>query len=156
MTIQIRYTEAILRRAIWNFVRRTVLNRLIIPSIILLCILAFSMTLDSPFIQGIAIFSILLVPAMFALVYWQRMQESLKRFRMLDHGRVIITLSEDGVFAESAIVKSETKWSFYSDLWEFRDDYLLMYNESQFITLPKDQMSDEFIQFIRLKLAAKA
>jgi hypothetical protein len=81
-----------------------------------------------------------------------RMRESLRRFRLLDHGRVTMTVRDAGVAIESAIGKSETTWKIYGQLWEFPSEYLLFYHGEQFITLPKDHLPPDFIAFIRAHL----
>ena len=53
---------------------------------------------------------------------------------------------------ESAIGKSEMKWLLFTELWEFQSNYLLLYSNHQFITLPKDQVNPEFIAFISAHL----
>ena len=75
---------------------------------------------------------------------------------MLDHGRMTMTVSDAGMAIESALGKSETPWKIYSEVWEFSTEHLLFYHGAQFITLPKGQVSPEFVGFVRARLPGKA
>ena len=92
---------------------------------------------------------------MFGLGYWYRIRESLKKLALLDNGNAIMTLSESGVALESEIGKSELKWKTFTELWEFHTNYLLLFTDYNFLTLPKDQVSPEFVAFIKEHLNGK-
>jgi hypothetical protein len=152
MTVTIAYTEKDFQRAILHYIGRTYLKRLLLPSIVAVVLVLVAFQLGPDWLDAVAVMLVVVIPAMLALGYWMRIRESLRRFRLLDHGRVTLTLSEMGVVAESANGKSETRWKIYDRLWEFSTEYLLFYHGEQFITLPKDQVPPEFIAFIRAHL----
>jgi len=52
--------------------------------------------------------------------------------------------------------KSDMKWLLFTELWEFPTNYLPLYANHQFITLPRDQVTTAFIGFIRDKLLANS
>ena len=152
MTVTLHYTEAILRQAILDFLRRAYLKRLILPSMVLLVAIGLALCSDSPWLKVFVVVPCVVLPAMFGLAYWLRIEESLKRLKMLDQGQLILTVNDSGVFSQSAVSKSETPWKIYNDLWEFPDSYILFYGSSQFITLPRNQVTPEFVEFIRSKV----
>jgi hypothetical protein len=156
MTATIVYTERIFRRAILHYLWRAYLKRLLAPSIVGVALLVVAFCLDSPRLEASAVMLVLVIPAMMALGYWLRIRESLRRFRMLDHGRMIMAVSDAGVAIESALGKSETPWKIYGELWEFPTEHLLFYHGAQFITLPRDQVAPEFITYIRAHLPEKS
>jgi YcxB-like protein len=152
MTITLHYTEAVLRNAIVGYLWRAFIKNLLVPSILAIAVLVLALFWGSPWLQAFTVVPIIMIPTMFALGYWIRIRESLKRFRRLEDGQVHLTINDSGVIAESSIGKSETTWAIYTHLDEFPECYLLFYSGSQFITLPKDQVSPEFVPFIRNNL----
>ncbi len=152
MTVTVRYTEAILRRAILAFLGRSFLRHLMVPATIAVSLLAFSFTLGTPWVAAFFTATVLLIPAMIVLAYGMHLRRSLKRFSLLEDGEVRLTVNEEGTIAEAAHGRSEAKWKVYTRLWEFPDVFLLFYGEGQFITLPRDQVPPEFIEFIRQHL----
>jgi len=152
MTVTIAYTEQDFKRAILHYIGRAFLKRILPPSIVLLISAGLAFWTGSAWLQACMVMIVLVIPAMLALGFWLRIRESLRRFRLLDHGRVTLTLSDASVAVESAAGRSETPWKIYGTLWEFPTEYLLFYHGEQFITLPRDKVPPEFIAFIRSHL----
>ena len=126
-------------------------------SIAMIFVLVFFFSFEvSPWLQAFGVVTALTIPTILVLGYWFRIQESLKRLSLLDNGRLSVTASESGLTVESATGKSEMKWLLFSELWEFPTNYLLLYANHQFITLPKNQVTPAFIDFIRGKLLANS
>ena len=124
-------------------------------SIAVICIVIFSFFLaDNPWLQAFSVVPALAIPSMLILGYWFRIQESLKRLALLENGILSLTVDESSITVESAIGKSAMKWLLFSELWEFPTNYLLLYSNHQFITLPKDQITPDLINFIRGRLKA--
>jgi hypothetical protein len=154
MTANLRYDRSILKQAIGNFIKRVYLKRFVWLSIVAVLIVIISLYSDSPWIEAFGCVPALTIPTMIALAFWFRFQESLKRLSRLDNGHASMTLSDSCITLESAVGKSEMKWFLFTELWEFPTNYLLLYSSNQFLTLPKDQVTPEFIGFIRDKLLA--
>jgi hypothetical protein len=153
MTATLHYTQSILKQAIGNYIQRVYLKRMLWLSIgaIGLVIYSFSFV-DSPWLQACAVVPVVAIPVMLVLGYWFRLGHSLKALNLLENGKVKMTLNDSSITIESAIGKSETNWKIYTELWEFPTNYLLFYTNFQFLTLPKDQVSTEFIDFIKRHL----
>jgi hypothetical protein len=153
MTVTLHYTQSIMKQAIGNYIKRVYLKRMLWLSIGALGLVTYSFAfIDSPWLQACTVVPVVTIPAMLVLGYWFRLGHSLKALALLKNGRVKMTLSDSSITLESAIGKSETNWKIYTELWEFPTNYLLFYTNYQFLTLPKDQVSAEFIAFIRSHL----
>jgi hypothetical protein len=152
-----RYNRAILKRAVSNYIKRLYVKKMVWLSVatILIVVFAFTCT-DSSWLQLLAIVPAVAVPAMLVLGYSFRIQESLKRLELLDGGKITFTVTDASFNVDSALGKSEMSWKLFSELWEFPTNYLLLYTNHQFITLPKKQVPSEFIDRIRAKLPTKA
>jgi len=155
MTIVLHYTESVLKGAIWNFIKRVYFKKMVGLSIIAIGVLISALFLDSPWLQAFTVVPVAAIPAMLGLGYWYRIRESLKKLALLDNGNATMTLSESGVALESEIGKSELKWKTFTELWEFQTNYLLLFTDFNFLTLPKDQVPPEFVAFIKEHLNGK-
>ena len=154
MTVTLRYTEAIFRQAIVLYLQRC-LRRQWPIGVLLPVSVSLAFFTGSTWLQAFVCVPLLALPAMFALGYWLRIRQSLDRLRLLNGGQVIFSVDDEGPTIESSIGKSESRWKIYTDLWEFPGYHLLFYGQSQFITLPRNQVPPEMITFIRQKLAAQ-
>jgi hypothetical protein len=150
MTVTLHYDRPILTRAVGNYIKRFYLKKMLWLSIAVILIVVFAFTcVDSPWLQAFSVVPALAIPAMLFLGYGFRIQEGLKRLALLDNGKLSLSVDESGITVESAIGKSEMKWLLFTELWEFPSNYLLLYGNHQFITLPEDQVNPEFIASIR-------
>ena len=157
MTAALCYNRALLKQAICNYIKRVYLKRMLWMSIAMIFVLvSFFFFEVSPWLQAFGIVTALTIPTMLILGYWFRIQESLKRLALLDNGRFSVTVSDSGLTVESAMGKSDMKWLLFTELWEFPTNYLPLYANHQFITLPRDQVTTAFIGFIRDKLLANS
>lgn len=152
MTIEFHYTESILKQAIGDYIKRGHLKQFIELMVLSVVVLICAFFINEPWVQAFTVVLIVTIPLLIVMGYWMRIRESLKRFRLLEDGKALITLDESGVKFESAVGKSEIKWHIFTKLWEFPAEYLLFYSNNQFLTLPRSQVSPEFIEFIRKHL----
>lgn len=157
MTTSLRYDRPLLKQAVANYIKRIYLKRMVWMTIAIIALVIFAFTCtDSPWLQAFTIVPAVFLPAMLAVGYVVRIIQSLQRLNLLDDGRVTVTATDASFNIESAIGKSEMNWKLFSELWEFPEMYLLLYNNNQFITLPKDQVQFVLIDFIRGKLPSPA
>lgn len=152
MKADIRYDESILKSAIISYIKQTYLTRLLWPSLAAVALLIYAFLLDSSWLQSFIIVLVFSIPSMFILGYWMRVRQSLKILDMLEDGKVEISISEEGVSTTSAIGQSLLKWAMFSDLWDTPDAKLLLYTNNQFITLPKNQVSESFFEVIQNRI----
>jgi hypothetical protein len=116
-------------------------------------ILLGALFLASPWLEAFTVVPVISFPAMFIMGYCLRIRDSLKKLSLLDNGEVVITLTDSSLNVESAMGKSEMNWKLFSELWEFQTVYLLFYHGYQFITLPKAQVTPEFMEFIKTRIS---
>ena len=152
MTIKLRYAEPLMKEVIAYYIRREYMGK---------CIWLFVLAVLLPLTDFVvadfwySVFTALPAFALLALFvfgYQARIQDSLKKLAALDDGKVTLTLGEATVSTESEIGKSEVKWKMFTELWECRSAYLLVFTNRHFLTLPKDQVTHEAIAFIRAHL----
>ena len=152
MTAVLHYSKPVLKEAIGCYIKRTYLKRGLWMSVVVVIILVSSLFLQSPWLQAFSVVPVLALPIMFLLGYYLRIKESLKRLDLLEDGKVAVTVTDACLTIESKIGKSEMNWPIFTELWEFQKVYLLFYHSYQFITLPKNQVTPDYIAFIKTKL----
>ena len=152
MTVLLEYTKPMLKEAIGCYIKRTYLKQGLGISLLAIIVLILSLWLESPLLQAFTVVLVVAIPTMFLLGYYFRIQDSLKRLDLLDNGKASITATDSCLILESKLGKSEMNWPIFTGLWEFQTAYLLFYHNHQFITLPKSQVTPDFINFIRTKL----
>src|ERR1041384_2973976 len=153
MTTTVQYDRKTLRAANLAYIKKVHLKHLLWPSLLAggLLVFAFSGPHDS-WLKSFIIVTVLFIPSVAILGYFMRVRHSLKTLDLLEDGKVVFTFDENGVGADSAVAKSQVKWTMFSDLWEAPEAYLLSYTNHQFITLPKAQVNSRVIDYIRMKL----
>jgi hypothetical protein len=149
MTINLRYTEPILKKAILYYMQREYLKKCLWLFVLAALVLATDFLVDNAWYRAFTVVPVLVLPTLFLCGYWLRIKDSLKKFALLDDGRVTLTLNESSVSTESEVGKSEVKWKMFAELWEFLSAYLLLFTNRHFLTLPKDQTPPEAVAFIR-------
>ena len=154
MTTTVHYDRRMLQAANLAYIRKVYLKHLLWSSLLAigLLIYAFSAPNDSWF-RSFIIVTVLFIPSVGILGYFMRIRHSLKILDLLEDGEVIFTFDDGGVGSESAIAKTQLKWTMFSDLWEVPEAYLLVYTNHQFITLPKTQVNSNVIEYIRTKIS---
>jgi hypothetical protein len=128
------------------------LKHLILPTILGLALLIYAFCGAPSWLQAFIVVTVLLIPSVIVLGYWARVKHSLKILNMLDDGTVSFSIDEDGLSTSSAMGISCLRWKVFSDIWDTPQSHLLLYTNHQFITLPKNQVSPEFIRELREKI----
>ena len=152
MTTSIRYDKTILKSAILAYIKKVYLKHLGWPSLLIIGLITYVFFCDSDWLQSFIIVTILMIPTILVLGYWMRIKQSLKILDLLDDGRIEISLDDKGLTTTSAIGQSQLKWKMFSELWNTPTAYLLLYTNNAFITLPKNQVSESFVDEIRKKI----
>ena len=156
MHCEIRYEPEIFKRANLGYVLRVWQKQMTLSTIVAGVLLAYAILGNPPpLLRSLIFIVIFLLPAMLIIGYCARMKQSLSIFDKLDDGKVNFNFDDEGVTTQSAVGKSTLVWSMFGEIWELPKDYLLTYNNAQFITLPKDQVTPELITFIGTHLDSK-
>lgn len=154
MKFTIRYDEPLMRRVIGDYIKASYRRRMMGVSVVVILGFALSFFVGSVWLRALWLAVLVFLPLMGVLAYAMRVRQSLRILGMLDDGRVEFTLDDEGVTTESALGRSLLKWNAFSELMDTPKAQLLLYTNSQFLTLPKDQTPAEAIAEIERRLAA--
>jgi len=149
MTVVLRYTEPIIQQAIRHYLRRVYWQRFVQLNAFVLLIIVIVLYVEPVRNWTLLTIPVVVIPALFIAGYFMGIRDSSKKLGLLNRGSAMLTLSEHGIQLQSAMGRTEIDWDHFSGLWNFQTLYLLLLTSHQFITLPKDQVSDEFIDFVR-------
>lgn len=154
MTVEIPYTPEMFKRANRRYVLRVWREQFFLPTFLAIALLGWVLFGSPPLaLRTVILVSTALVPVLFIGGYFARLKHSLSLFGKLGDGKVRFTFDDAGVTTESALGKSTLVWSLFTELWEFPEEYLLLYLNGQFVTLPKAHVGDAVVNRIRERLA---
>lgn len=148
MKTSIRYTESILKRAIIAYIRRVYMKNLIGATLLAILLMVLAFHLQSTWLRSLIIVAVGLIPGILVLGYGLRIKQSLKIIDRLDDGRIDIEIDDEGLTTVSAVGQSKLAWGIFTEIVDTPAAMLLMYTNQQFITLPKAQISADFMAAI--------
>ncbi len=155
MKVEIPYTPEMFKRANRRYVLRVWRRQFFFPTFLAIALLGYALFGSPPLaLRTVILVSTVLIPVLFVGGYFARLKQSLSLFGKLDDGKVRFTFDDAGVTTESALGKSTLVWSLFTELWEFPDEFLLLYLNGQFVTLPKSHVGDAVVSQIRARLSA--
>ena len=152
MTVTLHYTREILRSAILAYLRGIYWKSLAWPTVLTAALIVYGAYGAPPWLQGLILVPAILLPASLGLGYAMRMRQSLRTLDLLEDGNVEVRLEEDGLRVVSAMGDSLLKWDLFEELRDTPRAFLLVYLKSQFITLPKSQIPEDFLIALRGRL----
>ncbi len=155
MKFAIRYDHALMRGVIGDYIKAQYSRQMLGVAVIAVLGFGLSFLMEGVWLRAMWLAVLVFLPLMGVLAYAMRVRQSLRILGMLDDGRVEFTLDDEGVTTESALGRSLLKWNAFSELMDTPQAQLLLYTNSQFITLPKDQTPGEAIAEIEGRLASK-
>lgn len=100
-------------------------------------------------IMGVTVMALLLF--IYAAVYVKQMRALAAWKRMQGDAPVHYSLSEETVHARSNLGATELKWRVFRKLVEWPDSFLLYYSSDNHLTLPREEVPAEVVDFIRQK-----
>jgi hypothetical protein len=137
MQTTLHYNEAILRRAVFCFWRRSVGWPIFFVPPFLLAYLLFALHQGQRgWLVGVVATVLLMAMAMPVMIYVVHFRNTMQKFR--DMGEPLATLSfDDRSFTLSSALGSSTlRWASVSQVWMFDTVWLLLFSKAQFVTLP--------------------
>jgi hypothetical protein len=156
MTVEIPYTPEMFRRANRRYILRLWRKQFLLATLVAIALLALVVFgSPTPMLRALILVTVTLIPVLLVGGYFARLRHSLSLFKKLDAGKVRFTFDETGVSTESTLGKSTLVWAMFTELWEFPDEFLLLYVNAQFITLPKAHVPERAITRIRERLASE-
>jgi hypothetical protein len=150
----LRYTETLVRRAIWAFWWRSTGYLFFVTLFMLLAVFVYLFAIgDRSWWLG-ALGTVLgagaLVAATLYVVHFQR---SMTRFRRMKSKEATFEICDDRFRMTSDVGSTELSWSVITKVWTFPEFWLLFYSAAQFTILPLDDLSldKQAMILVRLK-----
>jgi hypothetical protein len=148
------YSEALVRRAIFKFWRRTLGWRY--PAALMLCAVGLVGMLlkgDRSWLVGLVGAGFLLGVVMCALLYVSHYRNSLGRFRALEGAEATLSLDSETFTLTSSEGSSTMPWKAVTEVWKFQEIWLLLFSKAQFVTLPLASLTPEMRSAISDRVA---
>lgn len=141
---KLHYSEALVRSAVGAFWRRVTGWRYFAAVALVLVSLIFSLASgDRSWWVG-ASASVLCLAAVFAVaLYVVHFRGAITRLRRMKSPEATFEVGEDRFRVTSDVGSSELAWSAVTEIWQFREIWLLFLSPAQFITLPLADLDSE-------------
>lgn len=155
ITIQLHYSESLVRRAIKAFWWRTIGPLFLFTFVLLFAWLGFALWRGDRSWKVGVVGSVLAVGVAFAIaLYMVHYRSSMGRFRRMGVPEASIQLGEERLHLRSDAGASEFPWTAITEIWRFPDFWLLFFSKAQFFTLPTADLNAEACEFILAKADA--
>jgi hypothetical protein len=144
------YTKSVVRSGIFHYWRKTI--GWIWPTSILLLLIMGSLSLlgdagswTNGLLAGVAMLSLAMILVFLVSSYRQGMS----RLAAMTIPKARITCTEQKLSLQSDAGNAEVPWNAIKKIWSYPDVWLLFYSDSQFSTLPVQDVSLEMREFIK-------
>lgn len=140
--ITLIYSEELLKKAVRSFWWRSIGPFFILVlSAMLAGTIYFVLKGERSWIVG-AMGSVVLIGFLFlAALYINHYRNTLGKFREMNGSNSTFRMNPDVFEVESSIGKSTMNWSNVSELWQFKEYWLVFLSKAQFFTLPLSCLS---------------
>ena len=148
-TFELHYSEALIRKAVWAFWRRTMGWRFFVAVALLLVAFAYLVASgDRSWWVG-AFASVLGFAGIFAvMLYFVQYRESITKLRRMRSPQGTFEVGDERFRIASDVGSSELSWSTITEIWRFSEFWLLLFSRAQFITLPLADLDSEARELI--------
>jgi hypothetical protein len=93
--------------------------------------------------------------AMFvAAIYFVHYRNALQKFRDMGQPRATFRASEESFTVSSGAGTSTLPWSSVTQVWKFKNCWLLLFSKAQFMTLPLACISEDMRSFVLKRVVA--
>lgn len=147
--VTLRYTEPLVRRAIFEFWKRTV--GVGFPIAMLLCaasLILLQLEGDRSWFSGIVGSVLILGLGLCAVLYFSHFRNSMTKFRALKNSEAFFKVDSNTFTLASSEGSSTMPWKTVSEVWKFESFWLLLFSKAQFVTLPLDSLPVELREFV--------
>jgi hypothetical protein len=151
----LKYTEHLVARAVRSFWLRAVGYSGVVAALAILAFLAWRITDgDRSWVVGVIAACALVSVVMPAALYVVQYRNSMSKLREMKQPIAELVANGDSLTLSSDLGSSTLKWGGVTEVWCFRDFWLLLISRSQFVTIPLDGMSEEVKSFVLEKVKA--
>ena len=131
------YSEDLLRRAIKSFWWRTIGPAYIVATLLMIVPFGYLIYLgDYSWLTGVLGGGIFIAILFASVLYVTHYRNTIGKFRSLKGSTSILKTGIEEFEIQSPIGNSKMKWSNITELWQFKEYWLVFLSKSQFFTLP--------------------
>ena len=153
--ITLRYSEALVRRAVGAYWRRTIGWGYVAAMLCMVAVLTLSLVRgDRSWWFGMTATVLVIGIACAVALHVVHTRGSLARLRAMKSPEAVFQPGEERFRITSDIGTSELAWSAISGVWCYPDFWLLFLDRAQFITLPLEHVTPDARQFILDRIRA--
>jgi|EndMetStandDraft_4_1072995.scaffolds.fasta_scaffold67745_1 hypothetical protein len=143
------YTDSLLRRAVLAFWYRSIgIGFIVALGVVAACLGIVVAQDEATWLVGTLATVLVLATIFAAALYLVHYQDSLRKFREIGNAQATFRVDESSFTLRSRLGTAALQWAAVSELWQFRDVWLLLYSKAQFSTLPTACMSAEMQAFV--------
>ena len=154
-TVELRYTETMLRTAVRAFVWRRLVRRgwlWLATCALLLASLSLGWWTGPGFAAGVALAGLVSLFAFVAAVWYAHFTNTVGRFRAMDPPTARFSFGDADMTVASNLGTVTLPWSSVMARWNIEGAWVLFLAPSQFVTLPTAGLSREAQAFLHTKL----
>ena len=141
-SMKLRYSECLIRRAIWAFWWRSTGYTFFGTLCILLAVFVYLFSIgDRSWWLGVLGSILGAVASVAVTLYFVHFQHSMARFRRMKSNDATLEVGDDRFKMTSDFGSTELSWSAVVKVWKFPEFWLLFYSAAQFTILPLDDLS---------------
>ncbi len=138
------FSEALVGQAVWAFWRRVTGWRFLVAVALLMSSAIGMLVLgDRSWVVGLDAAALGLAVAFAVALYVIHYRGSITRFRRMKIPEATFEVGDERFRVTSDVGSSELVWSAVTEIWQFRDFWLLFVSRAQFITLPLADLDSE-------------
>ena len=143
-TFKLRYSEALIRSAIWAFWRRATGWGYLVAVVMVLISFTYSLwSGDRSWRIGVSASIICMAVVFTFALYIIHYRGAITRFRRMQSPQATFAAGDDCFRITSDVGSSELSWSTITEVWQFPEFWLLFLSRAQFITLPLADLDSE-------------
>lgn len=155
-TVTIKYTKALVRRALNRYLLRRLGTKFFVAITATLSVLVYAYFADAwNWLLSVIAAIQVIVFAFLGFVYFGRLRAAEGFFDKGGEPVVTFQFEDNRVRTESDLGSADLKWQVFDEILKFPDLWLLVYAKSGYMTLPLDQLTSECREFIETKVGSK-
>ncbi len=153
MQIQVRYTEALVKRATMRFWTRFIGWQRVVVLVLLAVLLTHLIIVgDSSWYVGVlgSVLAIAVISG--SSVYFVYRRRALATLRRMNEPTATFSFSDTGLSTRSNLGGGDIAWRAVTRVWTFPEVWLLFVAKGMYITIPTESLTDDVRQFITNKV----
>lgn len=141
-SIELRYSEAIVRRAVKAFYKRTVgISLPIVFGLMLIFFVYLVRTGNSGWITGVVGSALTIALVFMIALYVAHYRNSMQRFRAMKIPTASLKLHDDSLTITADSGSNEIPGAAITEVWAYDEFWLVFLSRAQFFTIPMSELS---------------